>query len=209
MLSPRKHRTSFRGVRPTMAARPKLQRLSELIESHPDGESWVFDMIADGMTMRAIAERMSEDLGFEFSRGLLYQWINHKPHKERRKKLVDEARKDSAERIAEDAGEILDDLSEKKSLSSADVQLGAQRSKYRQWLAGMRNSDYSPKSGVEVNLSIGELHLEALRNHSAAAVSAGEETPQLEAPDEEIVEAEFEVEESETEDELEDITDLI
>lgn len=190
-----------------MASRPKLQKLRRLIEDH-GGEPFVFEFVADGLSMKATAEAIGEVIGMEFSRGLLYQWLDIPDHKERRRRLLKEARADSAERLAEDAGEILDDLQDKETLSSADVQLGAQRSKHRQWLAGIRNKDFSPKSGVEVNISVGELHLEALRAHSAQSLPGGDRK-EITAPEEdEVVEAEFEVV-REDEDDLNEIGDLL
>ena len=58
--------------------------------------------------------------------------------------------------------EILDDLEGRPGLSNAEVSAATARANYRRWLASIRNRhEYGEKRevGVNVNMSIGELHL--------------------------------------------------
>lgn len=156
--------------------REKLHAFARHVEEN-GGDDFVFDLIADGLPMRKVAEATGCS-----SRGLLYSWI--KLGGDERRRRLEEARKLSAHATAEDAGEILDDLAKSAvPITSADVSLATSRAKYRQWLAGMRNrEDFGDRAGVEVNISIGEMHIDALRRNSAAAIAAAD-------PDEEIEEA--------------------
>jgi len=159
--------------------REKLHAYARHVEDN-GGEEWVFGFVAEGHPMRKVAELTGCS-----SRGLLYSWIKHGG--EERKKHLHAARKISAHCLAEDAGEVLDDLADSQVITSAEVSLASSRARYKQWLAGMRNKeDYGEKSsGVEINLSVGELHLDALRRHSAEAIAARTE---------DVVEADYEVE---------------
>ena len=102
------------------------------------------------------------------------------------------ARTLSADAMADDALEILDMLQSQPLLSNAEVSLATSRANFRKWLASVRNrAEYGEreKAGVSLNVSIRQLHLDALR--------AGGRPPvrMLETGDAEIREAEV-VEES-------------
>lgn len=163
--------------------REKLHAYARHVEAN-GGDDWVFGFVAEGHSMRKVAELTGCS-----SRGLLYSWI--KLGGDERKRRLTEARKLSAHCVAEDAGEILDNLATSTTpISSADVSLATSRARYRQWLAGMRNrEEYGDKAGVEVNITVGEMHIDALRRHSAAAIEAREA--------EQVAEADYEVIEDE------------
>jgi len=158
--------------------REKLHAYARHVEEN-GGDDWVFSFVEEGHPMKTVAELTGCS-----SRGLLYSWIKHGG--DERKNRLRAARKVSAHSLAEDAGEVLEELAKKTLLTSADVSLGSSRARYKQWLAGMRNRDeYGDKSGVEVNISVGELHLDALRRNSAELTSL--------VPGTEVEEAEYEV----------------
>lgn len=137
-----------------MAGRPKLQALKKQIESL-GGDGWIVDRIADGDKISDIAK----DLGV--SRQLIYRWADASPE---RKELVHAALRASSHSLAEDAGSVLDDMAKKTDLSSAEVALASHRAQYRKWLAGVRNKeDYGDKAAPTVQISVGSLHLDALR----------------------------------------------
>lgn len=152
-------------------SRPLLQAINKKIEEL-GGDEWVFDQIADGKAIGKIAELVG------CSRPYLYNWRDQKgPGREERKRLWAEAIKASAEAHAEKAGEVLDDLSSKDLLIPADVTLATARSKYSQWLAGVRDKEAfgDAKGQVNLNLNFGQLHLDALRQAgSMARVKAAE-----------------------------------
>jgi len=162
-----------------MAGRPKLQALGKKIESL-GGEGWILDRIADGEKIATIAKEL------EVSRQLVYRWADATPE---RKDLVQAALRASAHSLAEDAGTVLDDLANSHELSSADVALASHRAQYRKWLAGIRNKeDYGDKAAATVQISVGSLHLDALRiagadprikaaENEARLISAGEVDP--------------------------------
>lgn len=141
-----------------------LGLFSKHVEAH-GGDDWVFSFVEEGHSMRKVAELTGCS-----SRGMLYNWI--KNGGEARRAKLNAARKISAHCHAEDAGEVLDDLAQEGVISSADVSLASSRARYKQWLAGMRNrEEYGEKAGVEINLSVGDLHLDALRRNSAGVVA--------------------------------------
>ncbi len=139
-----------------MASRPKLSAFCSRIERE-GGHHLILDRIANGETMKSIGA------SYRVSRGLIYDWI--KRGGEERRKGFELARKASADSHAEDGLAILDDLGGRPGLSNAEVSAATARANYRRWLASVRNRhEYGEKreAGVNVNMSIGELHLAAL-----------------------------------------------
>lgn len=164
-----------------MAGRPFLRALDQRIEQFgiaahgadvegtdmTPGELWFFDQVADGLSLQKIAAKCG------VSRRQLYFWMDMDGQKERRRGLLAESREWSAEAHADKAGEILEGVGEfdedgrRIPLSAPEVALAKERSGYRRWLAGVRDpGQYGDKRGqVNVNLSVGELHLDALMAH--------------------------------------------
>lgn len=171
-----------------MAGTPKFQLLCKAIEEC-GGEEYIWERVADGDSMKTIAQSLG------FSRGLLYKWINR--DKERRRAKLKEARELSADAHAEDAGEVLDDLSEQPGVTSAEVQLANARANYRKWLAGVRNrEEYGERQQAGITVNVGSLHLDALRAAGSMELSPpsadGDGEPEL--LEAEVVDAEAEAE---------------
>lgn len=172
-----------------MAGRPLLEAFSRSLADRygtpddPTGEDAVMDLIADGLSMAKVAVAVGCS-----SRSQLQRWV--KAGGKRRQEKVEAARKASAESLVEDGMTILDDLATKPMLSQPEVSLGGQRANYRKWLGSVRNREAfgDEKAGVNVNLNIGALHLEALK-------AAGRMNPQVERVDrvEQVEEADFEL----------------
>jgi hypothetical protein len=156
-----------------MASRPHLQSLAAAIEK-VGGDDHIFDQIADGAPMRKIAEP------FGYSRQMIYAWI-HMGGPEREKRW-EEAKQTAAHALVEDAGDILDAA---RPVTSAEASHLKARVEHKRWLASVFNRKvYGDDSGkIDVNLNIGQLHLDALR--------AAGSRPALPAP--EAQEAEYEV----------------
>lgn len=174
-----------------MAGRPRMRQLVADIEAKEGGEEWVFDQLADGRPVRAVAG----DLGI--SRRYLYMWRDRPGHKERLKPMWEAAVRMSAEAMLENTTadfDRLDRVIETDAVTgeqihripaASEVQLVTGRAKFRQWLAARRDPDQfgeqAAGGGVNVNLNFGDLHLEALAN-----VKAREALPPIPA---EILEA--------------------
>ena len=114
------------------------------------GPEALLDRISDGATM--------ESLGKEFgvSRSFLSWKLNALPGMKER--LV-EARKGRADKWADEALTIADGVElDPNSINKAKVRIET-----RKWLAGVDDPDRFAQKAAQVNVSIGGLHLEALR----------------------------------------------
>jgi hypothetical protein len=146
-----------------------MRQLVADIEAKDGGEEWVMDQLADGCTVRSIAE------GLGVSRRYLYMWRDRPGHKERLKPMWEAAVRLSAEadlensiadfdrldrviQVDEDTGEDVHRVP-----ATSEVQLVTGRAKFRQWLAGRKDPErFGEDKGVNVNLNIGDLHVEAV-----------------------------------------------
>lgn len=142
-----------------MPGQPKMRALTQKIDELERGEDEIFERIADGEFMGKIAQSLG------VSRPMLYYWI--KKGGEERQEKFDTAKQISADTLVEDGMEILDSPLDFGD-HSGEPALRKARAAYRQWLASKRNrKDYGDdkQPGVNVHLSVGELHLDALRRH--------------------------------------------
>lgn len=152
-----------------MAGRPRMRQLIADIEAKPGGEEWVMDQIAEGIPIRKIAESLG------VSRRYLYQWRDRLGHKERLKPMWTAAVRLSAEADLETSiadfeyldREIMDGENGeviKRIPASSEVQLVTGKAKFRQWLAARKDPErYGEKDqGVNVNLNLGDLHVQAV-----------------------------------------------
>lgn len=171
-----------------MAGRPVLRKLERWIEER-GGMTWVFNQIADGVSVGAIAEQIVLDGHGPISRPYLYVW---RDADEERKAGWAAAMKDAAHAHAEKAGEVWDDLPHDPT--TGQVQRARGLSEYRRWLAGHRSEEYRKDTGGgNVILNVGELHLDALRaagGPQRRAVAAADPEPHAltEGEDYEVVE---------------------
>lgn len=150
-----------------------IQRMEALADEHgyADGEEWFFERVADGAAMKDIAD----DLGC--SRPFLYVWLKKGGPDEKARKhgLLAEARRRSADAHLEDGQRILDDEADKTVVTSPEVALATQRAGYRRSMAEMRDPDrFGKRSGVQINVSANELHLDALRARGRVELPAGQ-----------------------------------
>lgn len=175
-----------------MAGRPKLAQLARDIDAHAaklgyeTGEEWMLELIEDGYSTRKLTTYVSEQLGYDVSRPQIQRWGKM----DDRYPKVLEARRRSAMNLAEDGGDILDDLAteaRKRLVGPGEVSLAKERANHRRYMAGKFDPEtFGEKSGVEVNFNLGDLHLQALTDASKRAKA-------LTAPpgEEEILEAEI------------------
>lgn len=175
------------GVLVVMPGRPQLQQLAKHIEEH-GGEDWVFSFVAEGLSMKKVAERVGAT-----SRGMLYLWLDL--DRENRRRKLEAARQQSADAHAEDGLDILDELDDSLMVTPAEVSAANSRANYRKWLASVRNREaYGDRPQVDVNVNIKTLHLDALRKYAnATTVGEGDAPPALGAAPEDVVDADYEV----------------
>lgn len=141
-----------------MAGTPIKRALFAKIEKM-GGLEFVCAHIAEGMTIGRLAEFL------ECSRPLLSFWINQT---EERKQAVLNARKLKAEKLAEDALEIADQVDE---TSVGGVNKARLQVETRKWMASKLDPDgYGEAKQAQVNISIGDLHLQALKQANKAIV---------------------------------------
>jgi len=126
------------------------------------GVDVVLDRIEGGDTLMSIAA----DLGI--SRHLLGRCLNNSPGI-RDRLLV--ARRGRAEKWAEETLDIADNVAEDpNAINKAKIRIDARR-----WLAGVDDPDRFGVKTAQVNISIGGLHLDALRKvQSEIAITVGE-----------------------------------
>jgi hypothetical protein len=144
-----------------MASRPKLRKLSRLIQQQ-GGDRFILDRIADGESVGRIAKSITlPGEATPISRPFLYSWAHADDDRWEGWQL---AVKHSGEALAEKAGDVFEDLPEgfdKDQLGKAKAQ-----SEYYRWMARMRDREgfgdrQSPDTVVNI-LSVGEQHLAAL-----------------------------------------------
>lgn len=136
-----------------MPGRPLANKLRSKIEAE-GGTDYLIEFIGNGGTVGSLAEAMG------VSRSFMSRLLNNDAVY---KTAMDEARRIGADKLAEDSMEIVDGLTQKSDLTSADVQLAKERVSVRKWMAALNHPDkYAPK-GPEVTVNIGSLHLGALK----------------------------------------------
>ncbi len=161
-----------------MPGKPVLRNLNKIVQSQ-GGDAVLLDLIAEGRTISSIMDE------YDLHRTMFYQWIYSGG--DERAAAYAEAKRQAADKHVEDAQDILDGTEDgdvpQPVFSPADVALRKARANFRQWLAAHRDPETygERKVDLEVNVSIGSLHLDALRQHGRM-------------PDAEPVDADFEVE---------------
>lgn len=99
--------------------------------------------------------------------------------------------------MAEESVRILDEAREEGVRSTAEATLARSQSSSRQWWASKLNRDKygQGRQGIDVNINVGELHLDALRKHGNREALEGGEPEQLESDPAEtrMIEGEYEV----------------
>ena len=142
-----------------------LAKLERDVEA-AGGDEAVFARIEAGERVGAIMR------SYGLSRGMFYRWV--KVGGDARRARYQEARRYSADALAEDGREILDRLAKAaktRDVSNAEVSLANSRANYRKYLASVYDREqYGERPGVQVNIGIRDLHLDALRTLGGAAV---------------------------------------
>jgi hypothetical protein len=140
--------------------KPKTAKLWRDIQ-RKGGEEYIWSLVRSGLKVREIGER------FGVSNHMIYNWINKGG--EERRTAYRLARKESADAVADRAGDILDDLADestKREITSPEVKLAEARAQHDKWLASKADPEMYGETKAPL-LQIGELHLSALRQHGA------------------------------------------
>jgi len=138
------------------------------------GPEWLWERLAGLSDLDALAEELGVGLR------ALYRW---KDSTAERAAEWDACLTASADAYAADAFAILDDLaSSPLRIESAQVALATARAKARERVAAIRNAaawGEKPQTAVQVNVDLGQLHLEALKASGSMALSRPAEPPVL------------------------------
>jgi hypothetical protein len=135
-----------------LAGRPIYRAMIKNIEEK-GGDDWVISQIADGATIKAIAEQQ-----LNISRSQLSIYMNAEPE---RKQKLQQARQLYAARLAEEVIELADGVEERnEAIGKAKLQIDA-----RKWAASCLDPDTygNNKPQVAVNISVNDQHLAAVR----------------------------------------------
>ena len=146
-----------------MAGKALRRKILQTIEDN-GGADWLHEQIASGVTMVKLAQ------DFGCSRAYISKSINAVPEY---KAVLQSAREEAADAIVEQGLEMVDQL----GANSTTNEISATREKvnFRKFMAGSLNQNkYGTRPQSNVTISIGDMHLDALRkvNSQMAAIEA-------------------------------------
>jgi hypothetical protein len=166
-----------------MAGKPKRRamiaelekRTRQRFDENEEGEhtplDYVCDYIEDRGTLIGLAVDLSNKLGFAVSAPSITNYLRAE-YTESESRLS-ESRARASHLLAEESITLLDVDAE----TMVEASQRRDRSKARQWLAGKWNREmYESQKGVNVAISIGGLHLDALRARQANTLPAAHVT---------------------------------
>ena len=133
-----------------MAGQPiKRQMLADIEKS--GGFQNILERVCSGDSLTGIAK------SFGVSRKLLVNTLYKDPEQ---KKLLQDARKERGDALAEQALEIIDSVEE----SPNAITKAREQANLRRWLASCDNPEVYGQKQSTINISVGDLHIDALRN---------------------------------------------
>ena len=138
------------------------------------GADWLFDQIASGVTVAEIARQ------YGCTRSYVSRALHTVPEY---KAALEGAREEAADALVEQGLEMVDELS--GDSSSNEIAATREKVNFRKFMAGSMNQNkYGTRPQNNVTISIGDMHLDALRkvNTELAAIDA----------DDRVVEATYE-----------------
>lgn len=158
-----------------MAGRARYQALTEELtrrtkqafeveenEPIPSSLDYVCSLIESGQTAKAIAADLSLSLPFQVDYAMLMRYLRAE-HGENTDSDLEQARARASHSLVEDALTIVD----APVFTMMDVSQAASRARQRNWMAERYNpSKYGQSKGVSVSVTVGSLHLDALKHVS-------------------------------------------
>jgi hypothetical protein len=141
-----------------MAGKALRKRLFAEIETR-GGAEYLQEYIAEGGTVLDLANELG------CSRTYLSRHLNAHPDY---KAALDEARRENADKLADEALGIADALADAEGITKEQIAVAKERIDVRKWLATVNHPDryQQSKNGPTVVLNINALHLDALRKVS-------------------------------------------
>lgn len=139
-----------------MAGKALRKRILTEVASN-GGADWLFDQIASGITVAELARQ------YGCTRSYVSRSLNSVPEYAA---ALSKARGEAADALVEQGLEMVDGLSG----ASSPTEIAATREKvqWRKFMAGSMNQErYGTRPQSNVTLSIGDLHLDALRKFSS------------------------------------------
>lgn len=141
-----------------MAGKALRRRLLAEIESR-GGPDYVREYIAGGGTILDLANELG------CSRTYLSRHLNgHDAYRP----VIEEARREQADALAEEALQIADGLADADAVTREQIAVAKERIDVRKWLASVNHPDRYRQDrgqGPAIQININELHLEALKKH--------------------------------------------
>jgi len=128
------------------------------------GADWLYDQIASGVTVAELAR------AYGCSRSYISRSINSVPEY---KVALDSAREEAADALVEQGLEMVDSLNGESSTN--EIAATREKVNFRKFMAGsMNQAKYGTRPQSNVTISIGDMHLDALRkvNSEVAAIEA-------------------------------------
>ena len=132
--------------------------------SNSGGADWLFDQVASGITVAEIARQ------YGCTRSYVSRAINSVPEY---KAALEGAREEAADALVEQGLEMVDSLD--ADSSSNEIAATREKVNFRKFMAGSMNQNkYGTRPQSNVTISIGDMHLDALRkvNSELAAIDA-------------------------------------
>jgi len=161
-----------------MAGKALRRRILSDVEAN-GGADWLFDQIASGMTVAKLAEQ------YGCTRSYISRTLNADPEY---KRALEQARVEAADALVEEGLTMVDKLD--GNSSSNEIAATREKINWRKFMAGSLNQNkYGSRPQTNVTLSIGELHLDALRKINAERKAIDEE----DRAREQAIEGDFEV----------------
>jgi hypothetical protein len=141
-----------------MAGKALRKRLFAEIETR-GGAEYLQEYIAEGGTVLDLANELG------CSRTYLSRHLNANPDY---KAALDEARRENADKLADEALGIADALADAEGVTKEQIAVAKERIDVRKWLATVNHPDryQQNKNSPTVVLNINALHLDALRKVS-------------------------------------------
>ena len=138
-----------------MAGKALRKRVFAEIETR-GGAEYLQDYIAEGGTVLDLANELG------CSRTYLSRHLNAHPEY---KAALDDARRESADKLADEALGIADALADDPEVTREQIAVAKERIDVRKWLATVNHPDryQQNKAGPTITLNINQLHLDALR----------------------------------------------
>ena len=139
-----------------MAGKALRKRILTEVASN-GGADWLFDQIASGVTVAELARQ------YGCTRSYVSRSLNSVPEYAA---ALSKARGEAADALVEQGLEMVDGLS--GASSPSEIAATREKVQWRKFMAGSMNQErYGTRPQSNVTLSIGDLHLDALRKFSA------------------------------------------